>query len=115
MAIERLRLEQHLGAEWSRQTQRFIDLGFHEELGLSEQEYLDSLPRFGLQPESFKGRFDIPLIVETKIPVVRQCKLAGIDYYLEGLKVCDWPGDPQGYITPEKPYFTWVQDGSRKS
>lgn len=117
MASERWELEQrqelNLEAEWSRQTKRFIDLGFHKELGLSEQEYLDSLPRFGPQPENFKGRFDIPVVVETSIPVKRQCELAGIEYFLAGLEVIDWTDDPKGYRTPDRPYITWLQDGEK--
>lgn len=102
-----------LNAEWQRQTQGFIELGFHTELGLSEEKYLESLPRFEPQPEQFKGRFDIPVIVETRIPVKRQSELTRLPYFLEGLEVVDWLGDPKGYKTPKIPYFTWLQDGAK--
>ncbi|MBI4033009.1 MAG: hypothetical protein HY377_00600 [Candidatus Blackburnbacteria bacterium] len=79
---------------------------------MSKEDYLASLPKFEAQPEAFKGRFDIPVVVETRIPVVRQCELAGIGYHLSDLEVADWPQDPQGYKTPNVPYVTWMQDGS---
>ncbi len=25
----------------------------------------------------------------------------------------DWPDDPKGYRTPDKPYVTWLQDGKK--
>jgi len=103
----------NLKTERTRQAQRLIQLGFHRELGLSKKEYLASLSKFGPQPEAFKGRFDIPILVETRIPIERQCKLTGIKYLLEGVDFQDWPKDLQGYRTPDKPYFAWMQDGSK--
>ncbi len=79
---------------------------------MTKKEYSLSLPSFTLQPVAYKNRFDIPLLVERRIPVARQCELAGVTYFLGGLNVRDWSEDPQGYKTPEKPYVTWVQDGS---
>lgn len=105
--------ELDLDAKWSRQTQRFLELGFHNELKLSKREYLDSLPKFRTQPEQFLGRFDIPVIVETRIPVKRQCELVGIKYFLDGLEVVDWADDPKGYRTSDKPYVAWLQDGEK--
>lgn len=99
-----------LAQEWQRQANRFITLRFHQYLTLSEQDYLDSLPQFTLQPEQFKGRFDIPLLVETRIPVSQQAKRANVRYCLDGLNVLDWDEDPQGYKTPTHPYVTWVRD-----
>jgi len=102
-----------LQLEWSRQASKFIELGFHKKLGLSEEQYLATLPKFGSQPEGFKGRFDIPVLVETRVPPRSQLELAGFEAYLEGLEVYDWPGDPKGYKTPGMPYVAWVQDGSK--
>ena len=100
-----------LSAEWERQVNKYIKLGFHKELNLSKEEYRDSLPKFTPQPEAYKGRFDIPVLVETRIPVNKQAKLAGLMYGLDGFKVRDWENDPKGYKTPEIPYTTWMQDG----
>ncbi len=105
--------ELDLETEWLEQTQGFIELGFHKELNLSEEGYRDSLPKFGAQPEQFRWRFDTPVVVETRIPVKRQCELVGIGYFLGGLEVVDWADDSKDYRTPDKPYVTWLQDGKR--
>lgn len=102
-----------LETEWKRQANRLIELGFHNELHLTEQAYLASLPKFEFQPKSFEGRLDTPLLVETRIPIERQAELAGIDYLLEGSERGDWPEDPQNYQTPKLPYTTWTDEGAR--
>ncbi len=103
----------NLEAEWTRQAQKFVELGFHKELCLSEPEYLASLPKFEPQPENFRGRFDIPVLVETRIAPSRQSKLAGLPYFLDDLRVSDWRDDPRGYKTPDAPYTTWMYDGKK--
>ncbi|MCL5439178.1 MAG: hypothetical protein M1268_04320 [Patescibacteria group bacterium] len=102
-----------LNAEWKRRAERYIELGFHKELGLSKKDYLASLPKFELQPESFRGRFDIPILVETRIKSQRQAELAGLSYYLSGSAVSDWEGDPMDYKTSDVPYTAWMQDGRK--
>lgn len=103
-----------LDLECERQAERYLELGFHIKLGLSREDYLASLPRFKPQPEIFRGRFDVPVLVETRIAPSRQAKLAGLAYYLGGLNVRDWESDPSGYKTPVSPYTTWMQDGNKK-
>jgi len=102
--------DRDLSIEWERQVKGYFKLGFHKELNLSEEEYRDSLPKFTPQPEAYKGRFDIPVLVETRIPVKKQAELAGLRYY-SAEAVRDWEDDPKGYQTPETPYITWMQDG----
>jgi hypothetical protein len=70
--------EPNLEEEWQRYGSKFVELGFHTELGMAKLEYLDGLPKFEPQPEEYAGRFDLPLIVETRIPWLRQAELAGI-------------------------------------
>lgn len=106
-----------LTVEWQRQSQNFLKLGFHVETGYEDtdegkQAYLETLPKFKPQPKSFKGRFDFPLLVETKISTDRQYELAGFKDFLKGfvLDIQNWPNDPKNYKTPENPYTTWVND-----
>lgn len=107
--IDRISLE----SEWQRQVGRYVALGFPKELGLSPEDYCASLPKFEPQPESLCGRFDIPVLVETRIALSRQAELAGLQYHLGGgLSVCDWD-DPKDYKTPDSPYITWMQDGKK--
>lgn len=110
----------NLAAEYERQSRRYIELGFHTELGLSEKDYLASLPKLEPQPENFCGRFDISVLVDPRVSIERQCELAGIncsDYKQSLAKgsmfIYDWPEDPQAYRTPAGPYLTWVHDGTR--
>jgi len=100
-------------SEWERQASRFTELGFHNELKLTKEEYLASLPKFESQPKEYKGTLDTPLLVETRVPIQRQAKLAGIDYLLTGLDKKDWPDDPKQYKTPDVPYTTWTDEGAR--
>jgi len=111
-----------LKTEWSRQAKLLITLGFHKQLRLSEKEYLSSLPLFEPQPESFKGKFDIPVLVEPRIPVAQLCKLATIMYPRSDFSFNDWHQHPDGewcepvggYTTPNNAYVTWMQDGSHR-
>lgn len=102
-----------LEEEWQRQAGRFIKLGFNRELDLSAKKYLASLPKFEPQPESFSGRFDIPVLVETRIAPSRQADMAGLPYYFGGLNIRDWESDPSGYRTSISPYTVWMQDGKK--
>lgn len=102
-----------LDDEWQRQAQKYIELGFHTERNLSAEDYIASLPKFEAQPKAFAGRFDIPVLVETRITPQRQSELAGLPYHLEGYDVKDWEGDPKDYRTPDAPYATWIR-GKRK-
>lgn len=70
--------ELDLDAEWQRQSSKLVELGFHSELGMSEREYLDTLPKFETQPSEYKGIFDRPILSERRIPWERQAELAGI-------------------------------------
>lgn len=100
-----------LEEEWQRQSRRFVELGFHEELGLTGEEYIATLPKFEPQPEEWKGRMDTPVIVEIRISPKRQSELAGLKYFLEGVDKADWNKTLKGYIAPEGPYAVWLDDG----
>jgi len=107
---ERVAAELDLDSEWTNQAQKLANL-FAKELKLNPQEYIAGLPKFSPQPETFRGRFDIPVIVETRIPLARMLKLADIDCYFDSNEVKDW--SKGNFKTPEKPYVAWVHDGAR--
>lgn len=102
-----------LEKERQRQIDRFIELGFHKELGMTERKYKDSFPQITPQPERFRGRFDIPILVEPRISPEIQCQKLGIIHFLSDLPIKDWSGDIKGYKTPQIPYVTWMQDGTK--
>ncbi|GEM_PF-6366719 len=104
--------ELDLVAEWQRQSSRFIELGFHKELGHADTDegkmaYLDSLPKFAPQPENYAERFDVPLLVERRIHWERQAQLGGIaisDYLRERIdRITPFAADSQ----PEGAYTGW--------
>lgn len=100
-----------LQEEWNRQAGKLARL-FAEELGLNRKDYLASLPQFEPQPETFKGKFDIPVIVETRVPLSRLLEAAGLKKYFDvDKKVKDWEGS--GFETTKAPYTTWMQDGRK--
>lgn len=104
---------QALEAEIERQTRLYIVRDFHKRLRMSESRFKDHLMELAVpQPEAFRGRFNIPVIAFGQIPTKEQARLAGINYYLDGINVSDWEEDPQGYITPKRSYLTWMQDGT---
>lgn len=99
-----------LKQEWTRQAQKLANL-FAKELNFSTpEEYMATLPRFDLQPKEYKGRLDIPVIVETRVPLKRMLALAGIDTYFDVDLIKDW--EKGRFRTPKAPYITWLNDGS---
>jgi hypothetical protein len=105
-----------LEAEIERQAGRYLELEFHKhkKIGMSEGKFKDLI--MGLvasQPESFRGTLDTPFVRFGQIPVKDQCRLAGIDYFLDGLNARDWPDDPQKYSTPQAAHIVWTDEGAR--
>ncbi|OGH39068.1 MAG: hypothetical protein A3B44_03145 [Candidatus Levybacteria bacterium RIFCSPLOWO2_01_FULL_38_21] len=106
---ERGGLEKFPHPVWKRKIDNFIDLGFHSELGQSEIEYRRSLalPEGVVQPEAYKGRFDLLIPVEGRIPLKRQYELAGIREWIDTGKITN--------ITPilDGPFAIWTHDARR--
>jgi len=104
-----------LDKQWQAQASRLADL-FASPLGRSRDEYMEGLPRFSEQPYGCRGRFEIQLLVQTptrKLDLVRMLALTGVTNYLEPKNVKDWQEDSGKFRTPDAPYVTWVNDGSK--
>lgn len=101
-----------LEVEWYKQAQRMADL-FAKELKQSKDEYVEKLPRFSPQPETFKGRFDTPVVAETRIALPRMLDIVGINpsFGFDTTLLKDWQEDM--FRTPTSPYTTWLDDGRR--
>ncbi len=101
---------------WEVDANTLADL-YAEPLGMERQEYMDGLPHFFAQPEGYRGRFDIPVIVQTADPergltIARMHDIVGIRADNWGPDLTrDWERDPSGFVTP-RTYATWVSDGS---
>jgi hypothetical protein len=107
------KLASDLGIEWKRQSDRLTDgLGFHKLLGLSKEEYLQSLPKFTPQPEEYKGRFDLQVLVEPRIPLKDQQKRADIGSSISSITEMREPVKDI-VQTLNAPYVIWSHDASR--
>src|SRR3989344_971359 len=119
MAAENPQTRLDLDKEWSKQAGKLAYL-FAKLLGQSRDEYKDGLPQFAPQPEAYKGRLNIPVLVQTpsaKLTLARIVEVAEVDgqkivSYLELDEVQDWQKDPGKFRTPETAYATWLSDGS---
>lgn len=89
---------------------RFVELGLHEKLGKTEQDYRAEfvLPEGAGQPESYKGRFDIPVVVEPRVSLAFIHKRAGIREYIDTDKVRNLVECPTDY-----PYIIFTHQGYR--
>lgn len=105
--------ELSLKDEWQRQSNRFLDLGFHRALGMSEQEYLDSLPHFTDKPEGVDGRFNYQLLVDPRVPIERLIRLLGVVMSSDEspTNVSDWNNNGNGHSTPSTAYVIRMNDG----
>lgn len=110
------KLELDLEIKWLKQAEQLADL-FANELGQSRDQYIESLPKFEVQPEGYRGRFDSPMIVQVpqgNLTLVRMLEIQGVTNYLSyPRELKDWQRDSQKFTTPKRPYATWLHDGSR--
>ena len=104
--IKKQEAPRNLKAERVRQINRFMMLDFHEELGMGRGEYFRSFPSFSEQPESYKERFDLPLLIDPRIFPKRQCRWAGI------LDHVDTDYVENTTIVPDNPYAIWTHDAN---
>jgi len=90
-----------------KQIEKYLNLGFHKYLNLSEQEYRDTFPAKIIQPVKYEGIFDYPVLIETRISAKDRLKLAKIGdcINIENVK-------PQ--VNEDKdPYVFWTHDLKR--
>ncbi|NOU20139.1 MAG: hypothetical protein HOO91_21490 [Bacteroidales bacterium] len=86
------------------QIKNCLNLGFHKHLGLSEQEYKDSFRTKAIQPVEYKGIFDYPVLVETRIPVKDLLMLSKIGDFIN-------VGNIKHQTDENKtPYIFWTHD-----
>lgn len=99
-----------LDVEHNRQATKMAQL-FAETLSLTKEAYVNSIPPFPEKPEPAVGLNWRPLIVEgSRIPWREQVRLSRImeefGYLIRDVR--DWDKHSEGFITPQKPYATWV-------
>lgn len=99
--------------EWTRLADNLADC-FADPLGISRAQYLDTLPSFTPEPETYVVKFDTLVLVqppnlEKGLTPEKILEIIGLPYnhpYFE-----DWKG--ARFRTPSVPYATWLNDGSR--
>jgi hypothetical protein len=106
VAPRNLKSQKDVETEWRRLASIFVTLDFHSTLDLDVASYLASLPKAPTQPKVYRGRFDIPLLVETRIPWQRQAELAGISLSVFSQTAPYRPFDQRSAL-PEQPYGVW--------
>lgn len=95
-------IETELEDTRQRQIQRLLDLGFHESLGMSENDYLASFPDFPERLPAYGQILDTPLLVDPRVRLSDQHKQLEIRGWADPSKTRD--------ITkvPETPYAIWT-------
>jgi hypothetical protein len=90
-----------------KQGRRLVELGFHTQLGLSEEAYLQTLPKFEPQPEGYKGRFDLQVLVDPRLSSKVQHKTINAKESIDSSIIVD--------VTqaPSEPYVIWTHDASK--
>jgi hypothetical protein len=103
--------EPNLRGAVARQVSRYIELGFHRELGMNKAEYRArfELPQGVNQLEVDAGRFDIPLVVDPEVGLSRQAVLGGIRVW-RNFDI-RWVEDLTE--VPREPYLGFTHDGQR--
>lgn len=94
-----------LEREWSSQSKKLARV-FASALGLNEQEYVESLPKFEARPDTYRGTFDCPLIVpfHPELGTRDMANLAGFKFRLSAGEV----------TSPEQSYTTWIKTRLRR-
>lgn len=103
-----------LEVEHANQARKLAQL-FARRLGVSEEEYIATIPPFPSRPSrQFMEDTFRPLIVEgRRISWKDQARLSeiSVEDRLADLIISDWDKDPEGFNTPEQPFATWVSTG----
>jgi hypothetical protein len=102
-----------LDPEWERQVAAYVEIGIPHALGLTRDEYISSIPRLVPPPAEYVGRFDVPILVETRLSWRRIADLAGIETTIadRGFKFTARDERSQG---PAEPYSGWFNQWGRR-
>jgi len=110
---EHLRIDK-IEAEVEKQVLRYQEFGFPKKLKMTNEIFKNRMMSLvALQPEKYRGRFDIPVIVlGSKIWAGQQYRSIGFNYNVASIAIEN--SDPKGYMTPRAPHLVWMQDGTAK-
>lgn len=102
--------------DWVKQAE---DLAYYfaRPLKMSRWQYLDTLPEYTPQPKEYQGRFDTLVLVQPpkpEFPLKKMLDIVRLHYNPDVLKMEDWKSDKDGFRTPDVPYATWLDDGTKR-
>lgn len=83
----------------------YVRAGFPARLGVDADAYRRALPRIPEQPTEYAGRFDVPVVVEPRIPWREQAELLGVRLSSHARNFSFADVDPEG--SPSAPYVGW--------
>jgi len=111
--VEHLRIDK-IEAEVEKQVLRYQEFGFPKKLKMTNEIFKDRIMKLVVpQPEKYRGKFDIPVIVlGSRIWARQQYKSIGFNYNVSLIAIEN--SDPKGYMTPRTPHLVWMQDGTAK-
>lgn len=99
--------QEELQNEWEKQVQKLLSLEFNRVIGKSQGTYRSLLPPFFPQPESYQSRFDIPLLIDPRMPLKKLHRLIGITSSIDEDLIVNT-------IKPlQEPYTVWTHDANR--
>ena len=95
------------------QVKNLLVLGFHAELGMSREQYVDGMPPLPLQPESFRDRFNLPVLVDPRVSLSRQLKIhkpIGVLTDLSDSQVTKMAFSILQNCNTSHPYYIWAEE-----
>jgi len=101
-----------LKKKWTSQARRLVEIGCHKALGMTEEEYLKSLPKFSdnqfIPKSKYRQHVDFsePLLVETRLTFEQLAKLAEMN--TNNLHIEDYRGN-HALDKTEIPYIAWTE------
>jgi hypothetical protein len=102
-----------LESEWRRQVDAKLEAGFPAALRVSVDEYIASLPRPDPQPSEYRDRFDVPILVETRLSWQVQAALANVQLSNHSRRTMYRPVDARSE-TPGGPYWAWFSHWAQR-
>lgn len=88
-----------------RLVQAYLAAGFPRLLGLSEEQYVAGLPPVPDQPTDYRGRLDVPVLVDPRIPWREQATLLGVRVSNHSRRFVFEHVAPE--TVPRDPYIGW--------
>lgn len=114
MTLETVAEKQELNpqADLANQARKLAGL-FAPRLGMSDEAFIESLPKFDPRLKISKERTPLMVIRNKDLSLEEMLEIAGITPYTDIKSIKEY--DAKRFRTPINPYITWVSEKSNKS